>query len=173
MTTVIPLRTWKRDRVPPNETTHYIYANVTSWQYTCDQINPRESECRPTTRLHLDAVTDQSSIIQEAMPLGLSIICKDEDCSGIAALSPWQLDLIPALDDPPIPRYLEAVIPLEEKPFLDLKECLFITAQSPEASILVILTIQDKTTALSDDVAERSFAIVEFGYTLNHQKECS
>ena len=104
------------------------------------------------------------------MTLGLCIVCNDKDFNGMLPLTPWQLDLIPALDDPPVPRCLETVILLEEKVLQDLKECLFLTVKSPEASIQVSMAIQEKSTAGHDEIAERSFTILEFGYSLNHQK---
>ncbi|OGU18632.1 MAG: hypothetical protein A2X85_17490 [Geobacteraceae bacterium GWF2_54_21] len=105
------------------------------------------------------------------MPLGLCIVCDDEDLSGTPPLSPWQLDLIPAQEEPPISKCLEAVITLADIPFRDLKESLFLTAKSTAASVQLKLALQEKTAAQPNDVTERSFEIVEFGYTLNHQKE--
>ena len=173
MTTIIPLHTWKRNRVQSNETTYYLYANITSWKYALDIQNPNEGGGRSTSRLYLDAITEQSSILQEQTPLGLCVACSDKGFNGMPQVSPWQLDLIPALDDPPVPRCLEAVILLEEKLLRDLKECLFLTVESHGVSIQVILTIQEKSIVRHDDVTERSFSIAEFGYTLNHQKECT
>lgn len=154
-----------------NEITHYIYANVLLWAYACDQSNPNEAGRKSTTRLHLDTIIEQSAIFQETIPLGLCVVSDDEDLSENPPLSPWQLDLIHAQEEPPIPRCLETVIVLEEKLLRDLKECLFLTAKSMAASVQVKLAIQEKATAQSNDVTERSFEIVEFGYTLNHQKE--
>lgn len=154
-----------------NEITHYISANVSSWSYSYDQRNPNEVGCRSTPRLHLDATTEESDIFQESIPLRLCAVFDDEDLSGNPPLSPWQLDLIHAQEEPPIPRCLEAVIVLEEKLLRDLKECLFLTAKSTAASVQLNLAIQEKATVHPDDIAERSFEIVEFGYTLNYQKE--
>jgi hypothetical protein len=105
------------------------------------------------------------------MPLGLCIVHDDKDFNWKAPVIPWQLDLIHAQEYPPIPRCLEAVIIQAEMPFRDIKESLFLTAKSTAASVQVMLAIQEKITAQPDGVSERSFAVVEFGYTLNHQKE--
>jgi len=171
MSTVIPIHTRKRDRLFSTETTHYLYANVSSWKYAVDMINPKEANERSTSRFHLDVITERSSVIQESMPLGLCIVCKGEDLNGYLPLSPWQLDMIPTQDEPQIPRCLEAVVVLEEKLLLDIRECLFLMTKSTDVSLQVILAIQENITMQPDDVAERSFAIVEFGYSLIYQKE--
>ena len=154
-----------------NETTHYIYANVSSWSYVYFQLNPSEVGCGSTPSIHLDTMTEQCDILQEPMPLGLCIVHDDKDFNWKPPVLPWQLDLIHAQEEPSIPRCLEAVIILAEMPFRDIKEILFLTAKSPAASVQVKLGLQEKITAQPDDVSERSFTIVEFGYTLNHQKE--
>jgi len=154
-----------------NEITHYIYANVLSWAYACDQSNPNEAGRKSTPRLHLETIIEQGDIFQESMPLGLCVVCDNEELSGTPPLSPWQLDLIHAQEEPSIPRCLETVIALEEKLLRDIKKGLFLTAKSTAASVQVKLAIQAKAKAQPDDVAERSFEIVEFGYTLNYQKE--
>ena len=154
-----------------NGITHYIYADVLSWAYACDQSNPNEAGRKSSPRIHLDTIIEQGDIFQDSIPLGLCAVCDDEDLGGNPPLSPWQLDLIHAQEEPPIPRCLETVIALEEKLMRDLKECLFLTAKSTAASVQVKLAIQEKPTAQPDYIAERSFEIVEFGYTLNYQKE--
>lgn len=174
MTAIISINTWKRNRVHSNDTTLYLYAYITSWKYAFDIQNPNETGSRATSRVHLDAITEQSSVLQEeSLPFGLCIVCNDKDFNGIPPITPWQLDLIPALDDPLVPRCLETVIILEEKVLQDLKECLFLAAKSPESSIQVSMAIQEKSTEGHDEIAERSFTILEFGYSLNHQKECT
>lgn len=154
-----------------NGSTHYIYANVSSWSYAYDQLNPSEVGCGATQSLHLDTMTEQCDILQEPMPLGLCIVHDDKDFNWKPPVLPWELDLIHAQEEPPIPRCLEAVIILAEMPFRDIKESLFLTAKSSAASVQVKFAIQEKITAQPGDVSERSFAIVGFGYTLNHQKE--
>lgn len=153
-----------------NESTHYIYANVTSWSYAYDQLKPNEVDYGSTPSLHLDTITEPCDILQEPMPFGLCIVHDDKGINWKPPVLPWELDLIHAQEDPPIPRCLEAVIVLAEMPFRDIKESLFLTAKSIATSVQVKLAIQEKITVQPDDIGERSFAIVEFGYTLSHQK---
>ena len=138
-----------------NEITHYIYANDISWAYACDQSNPNEAGKKSILRLHLDTIIEQSDIFQESIPLGLCAVCDDEDLSGNPPLSPWQLDLIHAQEEPPIPRCLEAVIVLEEKLLRDLKECLFLTAKSTAASVKLKLAIQWRSQIMLPSAASR------------------
>lgn len=168
---IIPNNHVEESDMQSNESTHYIYANVSSWSYACDQLNPSEVGRGTTPSLHLDTMTEQFEIIQEPLPLGLCIVHDDKDFNWKPPVLPWELDLIHAQEEPPIPRCLEAVITLAELPFRDIKKSLFLTAKSTAASVQVKLAIQEKITAQPDGVSERSFAIVEFGYTLNHQKE--
>jgi len=147
--------------------THYIYANVSSWKYACALPAPREGVEELNPRLHLDAAIVRCTILEKGLPLGICIIGNNEDHDD-ANLSPWRLDLIPHLDDPPLPRCLETVLTLSEIALKDVKECLFVTAQSSSCYVQVNLGLQE---ILSTDIAERSFAIVEFGYALHNQKE--
>ena len=168
---IIPNNHVEESDMQSNESTHYIYANVSSWSYACDQLSSNEAGCEPTLSLHLETITEQCDILQEPMPLGLCIVHDSKDFNWKPPVLPWELDLIHAQEDPPIPRCLEAVITMAEMPFRDIKESLFLTAKSTAASVQVKLAIQEKITAQPDGISERSFAIVGFGYTLNHQKE--
>ncbi len=167
---IIPNDHLDENHMQSDESTHYIYANVSSWRYACDQLNPNEVGCGSPS-LHLDAMTEQCDILQEPLPLGLCVVYDSKDLNWKPPVLPWELDLIHAQEEPPIPRCLEAVITLAELPFQDIKKSLFLTVKSPAASVQVKLAIQEKITAQPNDVSERTFAIVEFGYTLNHQKE--
>ena len=153
-----------------NEITYCLYATVSSWKYALDLPKPGEDGYRPAVSLHLYAMIEQCPILQESISLGLSMAGNDTAPGRNSPTPPWQLDLMPALDEPPIPRSLEAELILEETLLQDLKECLFLTAKSPESSLEVLLTIRENAAVQPDDLAERSFSIVEFGFTLNHQK---
>lgn len=170
MTKIISMPSWQKDRNKFNETTYCLYATLTSWKYALDLPKPGESGCEPAVFLHLYGLIEPCPIIQESMSLGLFITCQQAESSGGFPRPPWQLDLVPAMDDPPLPQSLEAELILEETLLQDLKECLFLTAKSPESSLEVLLTIRENAAVRPDDLAERSFSIVEFGFTLNHQK---
>jgi hypothetical protein len=75
------------------------------------------------------------------------------------------------MDDPPIPQCLEAALPFGEVQLQNLKECLFLTANSPDCFVQVVFTLQERVAVQPIDGVERSFAIVELGYSLHHQKE--
>lgn len=147
-------------------TTYCIYANVSEWRYAYDQPQPGVSSIPATPRLHFYVITEDNGIIPKALPLGFCIVYDTDDVDNVH--SPWQLDLMKEMNDPPIPRYLEGLLTLAEAPFLALKEALFLTAKSNDCYIRLHLAVQELPP---NEFAERSFAIVEFGYTLHHQKE--
>ena len=147
-------------------TTYYLYANVSEWRYAYDQPQPGVSPIPTTPRLHFDVITEDNDILPKALPLGLCIVYDTDDVDN--EISPWRLDLLEEMDEPPTPRCLEGLLALAEAPFLALKEALFLTAKSNDCYIRLHLAVQELPL---DEFAERSFAIVEFGYTLHHQKE--
>lgn len=154
-----------------SDTTCYIYANICSWRYSCDLPNPKEAAGEPKPRLHLDAMIDNCTVLPEALPLGLCLVCNETVADDDALLSPWQLDLIPASNEPPLPRGLEADLTLTEASLKDLKDCLFLTANSTDCSVRVQLAVKENVGIPSGNLAERSFALVEFSYTLIHQRK--
>ena len=154
-----------------NETTHHLYATVSSWRYACDLPNHQKSEERAEPRLHLDGVINECTDFLEALPLGVCLVCNEAE-ADLALLLPWQLDLIAASDEPPIPTSLEAVLTVPEILLQDLKDCLFLMANSSNCSVVVQLAVQENLGRNSDnDVAERSFSIVKFGYVLEHERK--
>ncbi|WP_277057564.1 hypothetical protein [Trichlorobacter lovleyi] len=150
--------------------TYYIYAPVASWQYSICLPSPQETPQRANPYIKLEAILEAGIITDESLPLSIHLITANDDCD-FAHLSPWLLDVVPPQGDPPIHRCLEAVISLAETALLDIRECLLPAAQSSEMSAQVSLVLREKTDASISDVAERSFEIIEFDYTLRHQKE--
>lgn len=151
----------------------YVYANVFSWRYTCVQPRPNEALGKPEPRLHLDAVID-SGVLPQGLLIELCIICEEAETGDEALLSPWQLDLTPANDDDPaLPMFLSGILTVTESSLLDLKNCLFLAANSADCSVQVQFSVKGNEDRYFDnDVAEGCFMIAEFGYTLNYQKEC-
>ena len=151
-----------------SETTLYIYAQITDWRHCISQPSPQEPPLKTNLHIQLEATLAAGTIFDEPLPLSICLV-SDSDDNDIDHLSPWQLDVIPPQNEPPIPRCLEAVIILAETTLRDIKECLFLTARSPGSSAQLSLALREKPAAASSDVAERSFEIVEFNFTLQHQ----
>lgn len=153
-----------------SETAHCLYATVSSWRYACDLPNYQKIEERAEPRLHLDGVINECTDFLEALPLGVCLVCNEGE-AGLALLVPWQL-LIAASDEPPLPTSLEAVLTVPETSLRDLKDCLLLTANSIDCSVKITLSVQEIARRDSDnDVAERSFSIVDFGYVLEHERK--
>ncbi len=152
-----------------NETTHCLCSTVSSWRYACDLPNPHKSGERAEPRLHLDGVINECPDFLEALPLEVCLVCNERED---VALLPWQLDLIVASDEPPIPTSLEAVLTVPETSLRDLKDCLFLTANSIDCSVKITLSVQEIARRDSaNHVAERSFSIIDFVYTLDHERK--
>jgi hypothetical protein len=156
-----------------NETTHHLYAAVSSWRYACDLQGPTKTGDKAEVRLHLDGVVNECSVLLEGLPLGLCIVCNAAEVDSIPLLSPWRLDLIPASDGELLmPKALEAVLTVPETTLWDLKDCLLFTTNLSNCSVVVQLAVQENLGRSSgNDVAERSFSIVEFGYVLEHERK--
>jgi len=146
--------------------TYYLYADVTAWRYTCDHLPPGNTKRSSATRVHLDATLELCILFDEKSPLLLCLTDNHGDPDTLLLLSPWQLNLIPASDDPPVPRILEAVLTMKDEALAEVKRCLFLTAQSSACRLLLTLAVQE-IPAIDD--AERSFAIVEFSHVLHHE----
>ena len=146
-------------------TTYYLYASVHDWEYTYEQPKPGASPVLATSRLNFDVILDDNDILPNSLSLGLCIIYDTDDVEN--ELSTWQLDLIKDMDEPPIYNCSEGLLTLAETPFLALKEVLFHVAKSNYCELKLHLAVQELPP---NEFAERSFAIVEFGYTLHHQK---
>jgi len=113
-----------------NETTHYLYATVSSWRYVCDIPKPKKADDRTESRLYLDGVTSECNVLLEALPVGLCLVCNETEADSESLLSPWRVDLIPASDgELLIPKALEAVLTVSETSLRDFKECLFYYAR--------------------------------------------
>lgn len=149
-----------------SETTHYLYATVAEWSYGG---SPQ--------RLTLSGATREFADVPAPPPLNLGLSCVNDHSESEAPLAPWQsppnqLNLTSAWewDGHKFPESLEAWLPIPEMQFHDLKECLFLMAQSPDCSVRLSLSIREKLEVPPVDRPQRFFAIVDFSYTLHYQR---
>ncbi len=142
------------------ETTYCLYANVSSWRYACEAGRIKETASRPNPHIGLEIAAIDGDYgldgIFSNMPLYLDISCDDQEQLHLLQSPSWQLDLIPASDDEPImPRFLSAGLAVTETSLRDLKDCLFLTANSADCSVKIQLAVQENGGRCSEnDVAE-------------------
>jgi hypothetical protein len=152
------------------ETIYILYADVAEWSY--EDVHHAPDNAAVDTRPHLvlyGATTTFPDIV-EPFPLRLCLVCGDDQDDKEARFGPWLLDLLPAMSDPDLPSSLEAWLPLPQEKFDNLKECLIRFVGMADCSVRVTLQVQEKIGARFTEVAERCFAIVDFGYSLSYER---
>lgn len=159
-----------------NSTIYNFCAEVSSWKFVSSVSAPGELAERPRPLIHIDAAvlidyTPDGLDIGKGLLLCLSVI--DNETSTDFAMTPscpWELELFPQDDSPPpLPKHLSAELTVPEATIRDIKNCLFLTANSSGSVMQIQLTVQEKESN-PDSIAERIFSIFEFSYELLHRR---
>lgn len=158
-----------------NSASYNICAEVSSWKYLSSVSAPGQESEMPGPQIHIDAAvlidyTPDGLDIEKGLLLCLSVIDNETSThSAIIPSFPWELELFPQDDNPPLPKHLSAELTVPEETIRDMRNCLFLTANSSGSVMQIQLTAHEKEST-PGSIAERTFSIIEFCYELIHRR---
>lgn len=133
-----------------NSTIYNIRAEVSSWKYLSSVSAPRETAEITKPQIHIDAAvlldyTPDGLGIKKDLLLCLGVI--DNETSTHSAMIPsfpWELELFSQDDCPHHPKHLSAELTVPEATIRDMKNCLFLTANSSGSVMQIQLTARKR-----------------------------
>lgn len=150
-------------------TFYVLYAEISSWEYCASLSEPGESAEGSEPGINIEAVNKDCDILQNDLPLWISIIDNKTSSDSAILLPPWELGLISPMDEG-VPIHLQADITVPRETISDMKDSLFLIAKSAGSTMQILLTVQEKESS-PDSIAERTFSIIDFGYKLIHRRD--